>query len=99
MGEDGKDGLSKQELAATDEHETKEGRSTHGTLGIVEEAENAGVIELVWVVLDKEIACPQQARSATMLEAGTRVEQTVEPAERAEDLIRRLRSPEVQSDE
>jgi hypothetical protein len=57
VSEDGNDGLDEQELASADEDETKEGGAAHGSFGVVEETEDAGVVEFGGVVLDEKVAC------------------------------------------
>ena len=56
MSDDGDDGLGEDELRAGEEHEAEEGRAAHGPLGVVEEAEDARVVELVRVLADEEVA-------------------------------------------
>lgn len=68
MGEDGDDGLGEDELGAREEHDAEEGRAAHGPLGVVEEAEDARVVQLVRVLADEKVACEKdrqgQRRSA-----------------------------------
>lgn len=57
MRGDGDDRLSEEELRAGDKAETEEGGAAHRAFWIVEEAEYAGVVEFMRILVNEEVAC------------------------------------------
>lgn len=57
MGQNRNDSLDEEDLAPTDEREAKVRGTAHRAFGVVEEAEDARVVQLGGVVLDEEVAC------------------------------------------
>lgn len=103
MGQNRNNSLDEEDLAPTDEREAKVRGTAHRAFGVVEEAEDARVVQLGGVVLDEEVACggvEWRGQLGTQGDLGEkRARRTVEPAEGAEDLECRLGGPEVEEDE
>lgn len=60
MGQNGHDGLSENELGGREEDKAEECRSSHRSFRVVEETEDALVVELVRVVGNEEVAYTQR---------------------------------------
>lgn len=95
MREDGDDRLDEEEFAAADQDETEEGCAAHRAFRVVEEAEDAGVVELRRVVLDEEVACGKETSSCVGKRERGRL--TVKPSERSQRFVGRLRCPDMQT--
>lgn len=61
------DSLNQKRFAATDEDKAHVRRTAHGSLRIVEEAENAGVVQFMRVVLNEEVSY-ERARTCVNVE-------------------------------
>lgn len=57
MRQNSENSLGEQKFATANEDQPKVGSTSHGSFGVVEEAEDTGVVEFVRVVLDEEVAC------------------------------------------
>lgn len=57
MSQDGDDGLHEQHFAAADEDQAHKCGAAHRALWVVEETEDARVVELERIVLNEEVAC------------------------------------------